>query len=253
MSNGLSQEDADWLMSMGAPPEIVATLGEAYSGPSVQEAAEIQSMPLAAVDISQYSDYVQPGGGGIFSGIPGTDQQLTLLKAGLTPDWQALLGVVAPAIVGLLGGGALATGAVALGTKLLTSSGGDTTSTALTTTNLQAGGNARAGVDFVYKGVLFQGPGIKEPPPGMIIKHWYIQANTHKLHFFKLANRKMVCIDEETGQVSVWTPKKMMVLSKNPRIPQLLKAAKFVDNTMLRLHKRMGKFERRTRTPARRK
>lgn len=233
ITEGMSEETIDWLMAQERVPAETIIGIEALMAP-----------PRTYENIEAYMDVETPGSVLQPQRPPARGE---ILKAGFDPSLLlGGLGAAATKLLPLIGVGA--------GTAAVIG-GGLAAVGALTRGNGAGGGAAGGGYygalqgsDFTFKGVLFQGPGVKEPHPAQIIKDWYIQVNNHKLHFFSLLGGRMACVDEETGKVSVWRPKKNIVLSSNPRIPQLLKAAKKIDNTFLALNRRMGKYRKRTTT-----
>lgn len=107
------------------------------------------------------------------------------------------------------------------------------------------GGNAvmLGGGDFMINGVVFQGPGEKEPYPGMIAREWKV----NNAHFFLLVDGRIAVRSYKTGRVRVYRPAKHIVLSKNPKVRDLIRGAKRVDNLLIKFDARVRKFRSRTR------
>lgn len=97
--------------------------------------------------------------------------------------------------------------------------------------------------DVMVNGVLLQGPGEKEPYPGMIAKEWTV----NNAHFFLLIDGRIVVRSYKTGRVKVYRPQKHIVLSRNPKVKDLLRGAKRVDNLLLRFDRRVKKFRSRVK------
>ena len=93
------------------------------------------------------------------------------------------------------------------------------------------------------------GPGVKEPPTYMVRK----QVSTQYGEFYYLTNGWVLFWNRRTKGYKAWKPQKMIVLSKNPRLGTLIKAAKRVDNTMMRFDRRLSKFRSRVRVKPRRR
>jgi hypothetical protein len=105
--------------------------------------------------------------------------------------------------------------------------------------------------DIFVDGVGLGGPGIKEPPAGLVSKTWKQRFDSPRgdtmVQYWILIDGRRLTYNYRTGRYKIWRPKKPIVLSRNPRLPQLLKAAKIVDNLFLKVDKRMKKYKSRTR------
>jgi len=100
------------------------------------------------------------------------------------------------------------------------------------------GGNGSTTVD----GIPVGGPGVAEPPAGMVAKQWHmlVHSNTtgwYWIYFFKLHDGRIMCYNPPVGW-KIWRPKKMIVLSPDPRMSMIKKLDKVYNRTMRTLAKK---------------
>jgi len=107
------------------------------------------------------------------------------------------------------------------------------------------GGSGQA----VVGGVPLGGPGLAEPPASMVAKEWAVNG----AQFYKLIDGRIMVYSKKKGTWKIFRPAKHIVVSRNPKIGTLLRAAKRVDNYVMRANKRFGKFHRRMRMKSRRR
>ncbi len=91
-------------------------------------------------------------------------------------------------------------------------------------------------------GIPVGGPGVAEPPANMVAKQWVIltHSNTkgnYYIYFFKLIDGRIMCYNPGTGW-KIWRPKKMIVLSPDPRMSMIRKLDKVYNRTMRTLAKK---------------
>ena len=99
------------------------------------------------------------------------------------------------------------------------------------------------------QGVSFGGPGVPEPPAGMVAKTWKTKAFSYSkgeywVYFWKLLDGRILCWNEARREAKIWKPKKNMVLSQNPRLPDLLKFTKKANSLLFKLDKQADKARR---------
>lgn len=62
------------------------------------------------------------------------------------------------------------------------------------------------------------GPGLPEPPAGMVAKEWKIRFDSKQgdfnVQYYQLRNGRMVTYNQRTGQYKTWKPYKMVVIGK---------------------------------------
>lgn len=153
-------------------------------------------------------------GGKIYTGEPGVSMAglpvigaaLAGIGAGIITE--ALTGVgIDEAISGFVGQAAseFVSGTMLGGDKLMSNG----TGTALVPVN----------GDFMLGGVYLQGPGVKEPPPAMVAKHWTQRFDSPrgdtKVEYWILVNGTWVSYNHRTGRYKKWRPQKMAVIGKN--------------------------------------
>jgi len=143
----------------------------------------------------------------------------------------------------LIGGGGSWSSVLGQGIGLLT--GGDTGGiggTSMTTGQSVDGATSLSGVPF-------GGPGVPEPPAGMVAKTWKTKAFSHTkgeywVYFWKLLDGRVLCWNEAKREAKIWKPKKNMVLSNNPRLPDLLRFSKKANRLLFKLDKQADKAAR---------
>lgn len=186
--------------------------------------------------------------------------QMGIPIGGSIPTWLKLLaGVSATAagggalgsILGLLSGGGSWSSVIGQGIGLLTGggngagiggSGMTTGQSADTYSQAVTGGTTVAGVPF-------GGPGVPEPPAGMVAKTWKTKAFSHTageywVYFWKLIDGRVLCWNAAKREAKMWKPKKNMVLSSNPRLPDLLRFSKKANRLLFKLDKAADKASR---------
>ena len=179
-------------------------------------------------------------------------EQMGIPIGGSIPGWVKLLA----------GAGATAAGGGVLGSLLgLVSGGGSWSSVLGQGMNLLTGGGSAGGnggsmttgtsVDGAtsLSSVPFGGPGVPEPPAGMVAKQWKTKAfsgtkGEYWVYFFKLIDGRIICWNEAKREAKMWRPKKNMVLSNNPRLPDLLRFSKKANKMLFKLDKQADKARR---------
>lgn len=84
------------------------------------------------------------------------------------------------------------------------------------------------------------GPGLPEPPAWMVAKEWKVNG----AQFYKLIDGRIAVYSIKKKTWKVYRPPKHIVISKNPRANDLIKADKKIDALMGRLAKRAGLVKR---------
>ena len=162
------------------------------------------------------------------------DGQSTFVGEGIIPDILSSVGAALGSFLAGPVGGVIGTGAGYIGGEIMEGKMSN-----------GAGTYLQEGVKFL-DGVPLVGLGVPEPPTYMVKREWRNGMETHI--FYQLYDGRILVLDRRTNSyVKVYRPPKHIVLSKNPRLATLLKAAKRVDNLLLKTEKRINKFKRRTR------
>lgn len=98
-------------------------------------------------------------------------------------------------------------------------------------------------------GVVLQGPGVKEPYPGMIAKSWTIRFDSKqgdfKVQYWRLIDGRVLSHNQRTGIYHIWRPKKHLVLTSSPRIGQLVKAARLINRLTVKSDKKLKRVNKR--------
>jgi len=190
-------------------------------------------------------DYTQTQPGALVPAgvIPGDPSTYTKLQAGMPAIGGAggLVGIAGgvagignflmqnwPAIAGMLGLGA-AGGAAGAGITSLISGA--------------LGGGGVGGGAVSVGGVPISGPGVPEPPANMVSKQWVTLAHSNTvgnyyIYFFKLIDGRIMCYNPAKKEWKIWKPKKMIVLSPDPRMSQIKKLDRVYNRTMRTLAKK---------------
>ncbi len=163
------------------------------------------------------------------------------VKIGVAPNPYALATTI-PALAAAGGGGLTAAG---IGAAVTAGIGGlfDMLSPGWGVFQSQNQGQSLQGASFGPGGVPLGGPGLAEPPAGWVAKEWHIQLNSKsgsfQLQFYRLIDGRVMCYNQRTKGWKIWKPSKPMVISRNPKIKQLIAADKFTDNLVKKLGARV--------------
>jgi hypothetical protein len=187
-------------------------------------------------------------------------EQMGIPIGGSIPTWVKLLaGVGATAvgggalgsILGLVSGGGSWSSVIGQGIGLLTGGGnGAGIGGSGMTTGMSADTYSQAVTGGTnVAGVPFGGPGVPEPPAGMVAKTWKTKAFSHTageywVYFWKLIDGRVLCWNAAKREAKMWKPKKNMVLSSNPRLPDLLRFSKKANRLLFKLDKAADKASR---------
>lgn len=80
------------------------------------------------------------------------------------------------------------------------------------------------------------GPGLKEPPAYMVVKEW----RAGEAQFYKLIDGRVAVYSRKKGTWKVFRPQKHIVLSRNPKVNDLIRADRKIDVLMKALARRAG-------------
>jgi len=83
-------------------------------------------------------------------------------------------------------------------------------------------------VSMTDLGIVGLQPGVPEPPAGLVAKEWRMLVDSQKygaftMFYWKLIDGRIVSYHSPTHTFKVWKPKKMIVLSPDPRMSQIKK------------------------------
>ena len=181
-------------------------------------------------------------------------EQMGIPIGGSIPTWIKLLagagataagGGFLGSLLGLVSGGGTWSNLLGQGMNLLTGgeSSGGIGGTSMTTGMSVDGATTLGGT------VPFGGPGVPEPPAGMVAKQWKTKAfsstkGEYWVYFFKLIDGRIICWNEAKREAKMWKPKKNMVLSNNPRLPDLLRFSKKANKMLFKLDRQADKARR---------
>lgn len=89
-------------------------------------------------------------------------------------------------------------------------------------------------------GVPISGPGVPEPPPGMVAKQWSVAVHsntygTFRIFFFKLLDKRVMCYNPSTKTWKIWRPKKNIVISSDPRMSTIRKLERTYNRVIVKL------------------
>lgn len=95
-------------------------------------------------------------------------------------------------------------------------------------------------------GVYFGGPGVPEPPAGMVAKAWKTKAfsNTvgeYWVYHWILIDGRRATYNAAKKQVKIWRPKKNITLGPRPRVKDLIKINRSVNRLNTKLKKQLKK------------
>ena len=98
-------------------------------------------------------------------------------------------------------------------------------------------------------GVSFGGIGVPEPPANMVARAWKTKAFSYTkgeywVYFWRLIDGRILCWNAAKNEAKIWKPKKNMVLSQNPRLPDLLKFTRKANSLLFKLDKQADKARR---------
>jgi hypothetical protein len=189
--------------------------------------------------------------GGLYYGVP-------------SAGFPAYVGTIAAALLGLGVGGTagkilgLFTGGGSISEKiqsaagLLTGTNGSNNGGSKMTTGTSVDNGTMAQVvsgGTAVQGVPFGGVGVPEPPANMVAKAWKTKAFSYTkgeywVYFWKLIDGRILCWNEAKREAKIWKPKKNMVLSQNPRLPDLLKFTRKANSLLFKLDKQADRARR---------
>lgn len=73
--------------------------------------------------------------------------------------------------------------------------------------------------DYLFRGVVLQGPGLKEPHPGLVSKHWTQRFDSPrgdvKVEYWILIDGRRLSYNHKTGRYHLWRQPRMAVIGKN--------------------------------------
>lgn len=89
-------------------------------------------------------------------------------------------------------------------------------------------------------GVSFGGPGVPEPPAAIVAKAWKTKAfsktaGEYWVYFWRLTDGRMMCWNAAKRQVSIWRPKKNVVISTDPRMSQIKRLERTYHKTITKM------------------
>jgi hypothetical protein len=133
--------------------------------------------------------------------------------------------------------------------KTIIGSGSTAQGSGTMTTGTATGTSVTTGASGVAGGLSYGGPGVPEFNQSMVTKQWKTKAFAHDVgeywvYFFRLVDGRVACWNERKHEMSIWKPKKNMVLSANPRLPDLLKFSKVANRMLFKLDKQADKARR---------
>jgi len=97
-------------------------------------------------------------------------------------------------------------------------------------------GNGGGGQSFAGSNVPLGGPGLAEPPSWMVAKEWSVNG----AQFYKLIDGRIAVYSKKKGTWKVYRPAKHIVIPRDPKASQLLRADKKINALMSRLAKQAG-------------
>ncbi len=224
-SKQLALMSAGALVPAGLEGLKMADLWQIIQGDYTQKGAQPGAIVPEGVipgDISTYTKLtgsMLPAVGGL-GGAVGIAGGVAGIANFLMQNW--------PAIAGVLGIGAAGGAAGAGLTSLLGGLGG---------------GGVTGGGAVTVDGVPISGPGVPEPPQAMVAKQWVTLAHSnvvgnYYIYFFKLVDGRIMCYNAAKKEWKIWRPKKMIVLSPDPRMSMIRKLDRVYNRTMKRLAKK---------------
>lgn len=168
-------------------------------------------------------------------------QMPALLPAGVVTTAVKLLpalgNILPPALMALLGGGALAAGAGALAGAV----GG--------------GGLFGSTGAMMVDGVPLGGPGVAEPPQAMVRKAWKVMVHANRgvlgaltgasnwwIYYWLLHDGRVLMWDAGNNRAKIWRPRKHIVISSNPRLSNIRK----LDRTYKKVQKMVTRYSKKT-------
>ena len=90
--------------------------------------------------------------------------------------------------------------------------------------------------------IPLSGPGLPEPPNWMVAKQWKV----NNAQFYKLIDGRIAVYSFKRRTWKVYRPAKHIVIPRDPKASQLIRADKKIDTLMTRLAKRAGFTRKRT-------
>ena len=226
----LSRDALIRLAAMGGSPYQQGMLGGIAPG-SVPIMELGGGGPGFSTAFEQYGSSYAPGY------LPGVEATLPIMGAGMNP----LLGAGITAALGWIGSELMPGNLLPIGggggmgnAPILTGGGGG-----------NGGGGSAAMVPLV-------GPGVKEPPNDMVKKRWETRVYDNelgyiKLNFYALVDGRIMMYHNYRKYWKIWRPKKMVVLSSNPRLSHLRK----LDRVYKRTQKMVKKYAPKVRVTSR--
>ena len=137
---------------------------------------------------------------------------------------QGSIGALLPALLSTLKiGGAAATAAPAIGGILAGLFGANALDLFGNNPQQTIGGNIPLG-----------GPGLAEPPANMVVKEW----RANGAQFYKLLDGRIAVYSTRKGRWKVYRPARNLVISRNPKVRDLLSVSGKVDKLMKSLAKK---------------
>lgn len=105
------------------------------------------------------------------------------------------------------------------------------------------GGGGGNGAAPTIPGVDLGGPGVKEPAPGTFKRTWNTwvwdkERGKVKMQFWTLFDGRVLMYHHDKGYYKIWRPKKMVVLSSDPRMSQIRRLERVYDRTIRKLAKK---------------
>lgn len=87
------------------------------------------------------------------------------------------------------------------------------------------------------------GPGLKEPPAYMVVKEW----RANNAQFYKLLDGRIAVYSRKKQTWKVFRPARHIVISRNPKVNNLLKADKKINALMEVIARRAGMVQKKRR------
>lgn len=95
----------------------------------------------------------------------------------------------------------------------------------------------------VVNGVVTRGPGVPEPDPSLVAKHWRwavtapYDVGTYYCYAWRLHDGRIMTYNPRKTEWKIWRPKKNIVISADPRVSTIKK----LTRTYLKVTKRLAK------------
>ncbi|MDP2989525.1 MAG: hypothetical protein Q8O57_03050 [Kiritimatiellota bacterium] len=186
------------------------------------------------------------GVAGILKALPSVAQIAPKVPAVLAGAGTLLAGGGAGALLAALGVGGAAAGLLGLAGQLLPGAAGWLTGAGI---NGNGGGVMTTGQQIVtgrtaLNGVPFGGPGVPEPPAGMVSKAWKTKsfsnvAGEYWVYHWSLLDGRRLTWNAAKNQAKIWRPQKNITLGPKPRVKDLIRINRQIDRLNRGLKKQL--------------